>query len=56
LMSLEHAPEGRRSLYAGFPKMGTPAGLVVANLTFLAVSGITGPTAFAVWGWRIPSC
>jgi MFS family permease len=54
LMSMEHAPEGKRNLYAGFPQMGTPAGLVLANLTFLAVGAITGPAAFAAWGWRIP--
>ncbi|EWM09978.1 major facilitator superfamily transporter [Kutzneria sp. 744] len=54
LMSMEHAPEGRRNLYAGFPQMGTPAGLVLANLVFLGVGGVTGPAAFAAWGWRIP--
>jgi MFS family permease len=31
LMSMEHAPAGKRNLYAGFPQMGTPAGLVLAT-------------------------
>ncbi|MGW5383176.1 MFS transporter [Nocardia sp. NPDC003963] len=54
LMSMEHAPEGRRNLFAGFPQMGTPAGLVLANLTILATSTLMPDEAYASWGWRIP--
>ncbi|WP_330310722.1 MHS family MFS transporter [Streptomyces sp. NBC_00523] len=54
LMSMEHAPEGRRNLYAGFPQMGTPAGLVLANLIFLATSSLAGHATFTAWAWRIP--
>ncbi|MER5439440.1 MFS transporter [Streptomyces sp. NPDC002790] len=54
LMSMEHAPEGRRNLYAGFPQMGTPAGLVLANLVFLATNSLAGHVAFTGWAWRIP--
>jgi MFS family permease len=54
LMSMEHAPEGRRNLYAGFPQMGTPAGLVLANLVFLATNSLAGHAAFTAWAWRIP--
>ncbi|WP_327673354.1 MULTISPECIES: MFS transporter [unclassified Streptomyces] len=54
LMSMEHAPEGRRNLYAGFPQMGTPAGLVLANLVFLAVNSAAGHGVFTAWAWRIP--
>ncbi|MGK4906266.1 MFS transporter [Streptomyces albus] len=54
LMSMEHAPEGKRNLYAGFPQMGTPAGLVLANLVFLGTNALTGDAAFTGWGWRIP--
>ncbi|MGW1228570.1 MFS transporter [Streptomyces sp. NPDC001478] len=54
LMSMEHAPEGRRNLYAGFPQMGTPAGLVLANMIFLATNSLAGHAAFTAWAWRIP--
>ncbi|MFG2502879.1 MFS transporter [Streptomyces sp. NPDC048441] len=54
LMSMEHAPRGKRNLYAGFPQMGTPAGLVLANLIFLATNSLMGDSAFTSWGWRIP--
>lgn len=54
LMSMEHAPAGKRNLYAGFPQMGTPAGLVLANMIFLATSTVTSDHAFASWGWRVP--
>ncbi|WP_432039110.1 MFS transporter [Streptomyces cucumeris] len=54
LMSMEHAPAGRRNLYAGFPQMGTPAGLVVANLAFLGTNSLAGEAAFTAWAWRIP--
>lgn len=54
LMSMEHAPKGKRNLYAGFPQMGTPAGLVLANLSFLATNSLMGDSAFTSWGWRIP--
>ncbi|MFE7579174.1 MFS transporter [Streptomyces sp. NPDC057521] len=54
LMSMEHAPEGRRNLYAGFPQMGTPAGLVMANLIFLATNSLAGHATFTAWAWRVP--
>ena len=31
-----------------------PAGLVLANLAFLAVSGSLNDEAFLDWGWRLP--
>ncbi|GAA2971792.1 MULTISPECIES: MFS transporter [Streptomyces] len=54
LMSMEHAPEGKRNLYAGFPQMGTPAGLVLANMIFLVTNVLMGDHTFTSWGWRIP--
>ncbi|HET6287952.1 MAG TPA: MFS transporter, partial [Amycolatopsis sp.] len=54
LMSMEHAPADQRNRYAGFPQMGTPAGLVLANLLFLGSSAVMPASAFATWGWRIP--
>ncbi|MBY4571920.1 MFS transporter [Gordonia sihwensis] len=54
LMSMEHAPAGKRNLYAGFPQMGTPAGLVLANVVFLTTNAVMPSGAFDAWGWRIP--
>ncbi|SFR04452.1 Major Facilitator Superfamily protein [Lentzea waywayandensis] len=54
LMALEHAPSGQRNRYAGFPQMGTPAGLVLANTVFLVTSTVLPAAAFTSWGWRIP--
>ncbi|MER5360368.1 MFS transporter [Streptomyces sp. NPDC002785] len=54
LMSMEHAPQGKKNLYAGFPQMGTPGGLVLANVIFLATNSALGDHAFTSWGWRIP--
>ncbi|NKZ74695.1 MFS transporter [Rhodococcus hoagii] len=47
-------PAGKKNLYAGFPQMGTPAGLVLANGIFLTISSVMSDSAFASWGWRIP--
>ncbi|MFZ3566872.1 MFS transporter [Streptomyces sp. BH097] len=54
LMAVEHAPPGKRGFYGSFPQMGTPGGLILANLAFLATSHTLGTDAFADWGWRIP--
>lgn len=54
LMSMEHAPADKRNLYAGFPQMGTPAGLVLANVVFLSTNALMPSAAFDSWGWRIP--
>lgn len=54
LLSMEHAPPGKKNLYAGFPQMGTPGGLVLANVIFLATNSLMGDHAFTSWGWRIP--
>lgn len=54
LLSMEHAPDGRKNLFAGFPQMGTPAGLVLANLVILTTGAVMPDAAFTAWGWRIP--
>ncbi len=50
LMAVEHAPPGKRGFYGSWPQMGVPAGLLVANLVFIATSA----TLPASWGWRVP--
>jgi MFS family permease len=54
LMSLEHAPPARRTLYASFPQLGLPIGIVLASLSFLALQLAIGDAAFRGWGWRVP--
>jgi MHS family shikimate/dehydroshikimate transporter-like MFS transporter len=54
LMSVEHAPKGRRGFFGSWPQMGVPAGLLLANAVFWAVQALTSEAAFLAWGWRIP--
>jgi metabolite-proton symporter len=53
LMAVEHAPEGRRGFQGSFPQMGVPLGLILANLAFFSISGLS-EDQFLSWGWRIP--
>jgi metabolite-proton symporter len=54
LMSVEHAPAGRRGLYGSFVALGLPAGLVLANLVFLIATTTMSRAQFLDWGWRVP--
>ncbi|MFB6549442.1 MFS transporter [Streptomyces sp. NPDC056405] len=54
LMSLEHAPPGRRTLYGAFPQLGLPLGVFLSTLAFLVVRLSLDDAAFLSWGWRIP--
>jgi MFS family permease len=54
LMSVEHAPQGRRGLFGSVVALGLPAGIVLSNLVFIIVTTILSPEQFASWGWRIP--
>ncbi|GAB3588129.1 MFS transporter [Amycolatopsis endophytica] len=52
-MSLEHAPEDRRSYYTSWTLSGTQAGQILATAVFLPVAAM--PTeALRSWGWRMP--
>jgi metabolite-proton symporter len=54
LMSVEHAPEGRRGFFGSWPQMGVPAGLLVSTGVFALVQAMTSEAAFMSWGWRVP--
>ena len=54
LMSVEHAPKGKRGLFGAFPQMGVPAGLLLSTVVFTVVQNLTTEDAFLAWGWRIP--
>ncbi|WP_186260100.1 MFS transporter [Burkholderia gladioli] len=53
LMSSEHAAPGRKTLFASFPQLGSPAGLLLSLIAFRAVSALDHE-AFLAWGWRLP--
>lgn len=54
LMAVEHAPANRRGLYGSWVQIGVPAGTLLANLAFLAISASISNEALVSWGWRIP--
>ncbi|WP_329256351.1 MHS family MFS transporter [Actinoallomurus sp. NBC_01490] len=53
IMTVEHAPEGRRSFYGTWPQMGVYAGIVLANLV-LGLFLLLPDDQFRTWGWRVP--
>lgn len=53
LMAGEHAPKGRRTFFASFAQLGSPAGLILSLLAFRAVTSL-GKAEFLSWGWRLP--
>ena len=54
LMSVEHAPDGRRGFYGSVVALGLPLGIVLSNAVFLVSSVLVDPAAFLAWGWRVP--
>ncbi|MFI0419877.1 MFS transporter [Spongiactinospora sp. 9N601] len=54
LLATEHAPPGRRGLYAMFPQLGPPVGFIAANGLFLVLGATLTEGQFAGWGWRLP--
>jgi metabolite-proton symporter len=54
LMSVEHAPKGKRGLYGSFPQMGVPAGLFLSTVIFALMQAMTSEAQFTAWGWRVP--
>lgn len=53
LMSVEHAPPGRRGFYGSFPETGLALGLLLSTSIFLAIGALPEDQLLA-WGWRIP--
>ena len=54
LLSVEHAPTGRRGLFGAIPQMGSAAGMVLASGGFWLTRTLTSSEDFLAWGWRIP--
>ncbi|MET8474482.1 MFS transporter [Streptomyces sp. NPDC006422] len=54
LLAVEHAPRGKRGLFAAFPQLGPSVGFFAATGIFWLLSESLSDEAFRSWGWRIP--
>ncbi|PZG05533.1 MFS transporter [Nonomuraea aridisoli] len=54
LLATEHAPPGKRGLYAMFPQLGPSVGFIGANGLFLVLGETLSDAQFDSWGWRLP--
>ncbi|PWH07163.1 MFS transporter [Brachybacterium endophyticum] len=54
LMSVEHAPRGRRGRYGMFPQLGVPIGMLLASGMLALMTVLAPGEAFLQWGWRVP--
>jgi MHS family shikimate/dehydroshikimate transporter-like MFS transporter len=54
VLSVEHAPPGRRGLFGSFTQLGSPAGMLLATSVFYLTRKACGDAAFLSFGWRIP--
>lgn len=54
LLAVEHAPDGKRGRYAGFPQLGPSIGFFAATGIFLIFSSFLSDASFGSWGWRVP--
>ncbi|MDT4806322.1 Proline/betaine transporter [compost metagenome] len=53
LMASEHAPARRKTFYASFAQLGSPAGLLLALIAFRLATSLDQDD-FISWGWRVP--
>ncbi|MCM3503115.1 MHS family MFS transporter [Microbacterium sp. P26] len=53
LLSVEHAPAGKKNLAGALVQVGSPAGLVLAT-GILAIFSAQPDEVFLTWGWRVP--
>ncbi|MEM6108389.1 MFS transporter [Mycobacterium sp. 050272] len=54
VLSVEHAPPGRRGLFGSFTQLGSPAGMLLATSIFFLTRKVCGADTFLDFGWRIP--
>ncbi len=54
LLAAEHAPPGRRALYASIPNVGPSLGFLLSTAVILPTMNIVGMDGFTDWAWRIP--
>ncbi|WP_407079854.1 MFS transporter [Arthrobacter jinronghuae] len=54
LLSVEHAPVGKRGLFGAYPQIGVPVGMILATFVMYVLSTSLSEEDFLAWGWRIP--
>ncbi|QYX80925.1 MFS transporter [Streptomyces akebiae] len=54
LLAAEHAPPGRRALYAAVPNIGPSLGFLLSSAVILPTLNIVGRDGFTDWAWRVP--
>ncbi|MGC9544074.1 MFS transporter [Streptomyces sp. UG1] len=54
LLAAEHAPPGRRALYASIPNVGPSLGFLLSSAVILPTLNIAGRDGFTDWAWRVP--
>jgi MFS family permease len=54
LLVAEHAPPRRRGRWGAWCQIGTPAGVILAQLAFFAPISLLSRGEFDAWGWRLP--
>ena len=54
LMSVEHAPKGKRGFFGAYPQIGVPIGMILATATLWVLTTTLTEEQFLSWGWRVP--
>ena len=54
LMSVEHAPKGKRGFFGAYPQIGVPIGMMLATATLWILTTSLTEEQFLSWGWRVP--
>lgn len=54
LMSVEHAPHGKRGFFGAYPQIGVPIGMILATATLWLLTTSLSEEQFLSWGWRMP--
>ncbi|UNM94990.1 MHS family MFS transporter [Ignatzschineria rhizosphaerae] len=53
LIAAEHAPAHRKTFFASFAQLGSPAGLILATIAFRLISEMDDEALYS-YGWRLP--
>ncbi|MDX2931087.1 MFS transporter [Streptomyces ipomoeae] len=54
LLAAEHAPPGRRAMYAAIPNVGPSLGFLLSSAVIVPTLDIVGRDGFTEWAWRVP--